>query len=66
MRRQHKQDTSLYDPLSKIKSHEYKQTKKNNNNNLPKLDQPILLEALIPCSLRRNTNDKVQRADSTW
>lgn len=31
-------------------------------NNLPILDYPILLEALIPSSLHRNTNDKVHRA----
>lgn len=57
-KRQHEQDTSLYDPskpLSKYKKREKK-------NHLPILDHPILLEALIPSSLHRNVSDRVHRA----
>lgn len=39
--------------------------RKKRKDNLPKLDQPVLLEALIPCSFHRNSNYKVQRAEST-
>ncbi len=62
MRRQHEQDASLYDPLSKIKTHKYKRTKRKS----AKIRPAHSSGSPDPCSLRRNMNDKVQRADSTW